>query len=539
MSSFKGTGASPGLTIGKPYFISNEVDFSIKPNRSLIESIESLNERYDYLIEELKNANRDLESEIIDSYKLILNDPEIKKEFEKINQEDIEAIYNVFANSANLLDALEDEYFKQRAEDIFSIGKELIYTMQSIESDPDQEDNIIVIAKELTPNDTSSLNLKKVSGFIVKDAGPTSHAVIVAKNLGIPCVIGIDIESLKKESDYTVAINGLTGEVFLNPDEKIINEVEKYKVTNEKLKKGYTKQNIDSSQIELRANIGSNEEIDQFSDDLIQSVGLFRSEFIYIDKLSKPSLEDQIKVNEKLSSKFTNENVFRTLDIGGDKEVKYLHLPKEENPFLGIRGIRHSFKEEDLFREQIVSILNSSLINKVKIMFPMVSILEDYLKAKDIVFEEAKKLGVKAPPLGIMVETPAAAINARIFGGHVDFFSIGTNDLIQYTYAADRGVAELNKYQDPLNPAVLNLINNVIQVGNELNIEVSVCGDMASDQEGALILYLLGLRIFSIAPSQAPLILSSILKANNQLSHISSEEILSQIDSQNVRNLIV
>ena len=172
-------------------------------------------------------------------------------------------------------------------------------------------------------------------------------------------------------------------------------------------------------------------------------------------------------------------------------------------------------------------------------MFPMVSILEDFLQAKEIVIEEAEKLGVEIPPLGIMVETPSVAINARIYHGHVDFFSIGTNDLIQYTYAADRGVAELNKYQDPLNPSVLNLISNVIQLGKELNIEVSVCGDMASDKEGALILYLLGLRIFSIAPSQAPLVLSSLIKANNELSHVSSEKILSQIDSQSVRKLIL
>ncbi len=539
MSSFKGTGVSPGVAIGKPYFINNEVDFSIKPHKSLIESIKLLNERYDHLIEELKNTNRDYESRKIYSFKKLLNDPAIGEELEKINNDDIEAIYNVYISSANLLATLEDEKLKQRAEDIISIGKELIFTMQLIESDNNQENDIIVIAKELTPNDTSSLNLKKVLGFIVEEAGQTSHAVIVAKNLGIPCVIGIDIESVKKESDNIVAINGSTGEVFLNPNEKIISEVEKNKLNNEKLKKDYTKKNIESIEIELRANIGNDEEIDQFSDDLIQSVGLFRSEFIYIDKSSKPSLEEQIKINEKLSSKFNNDIVFRTLDIGGDKEVSYLNLPKEENPFLGVRGIRYSFKEQDLFREQIISILKSSLINKVKIMFPMVSILEEYLDAKEIVSEEAKKLGLETPPLGIMVETPAAAINARNFADYVDFFSIGTNDLIQYTYAADRGVAELNKYQDPLNPAVLNLINNVIQIGRELNVEVSVCGDMASEQEGAIILYLLGLRIFSIAPSQAPLILTSLHKANTQLSHISSDEILSQIDSQSVRNLIV
>ena len=523
MKSFKGTGASPGLAIGRAYFISNEVDFSIKPTKGLVDSIKLLNDRYDSLIEELKNNNRNLEAEIFHFYKTILNDPEVENQLDKINGDEIAA--------------LEDDYLSQRSEDAISVGKELIFTMQSVEIVDDEEDNIIVLAKELTPNDTSSLNLQKVLGFIVQHAGPTS--VIVAKNLGIPCVIGVDIESIQKELEDNIAINGSSGEVFINPDEKVVLEIEKFKVVNEKLKKDYTQKNIDSLEIELRANIGTDEEINEFSDNLIESVGLFRSEFIYIDKSSKPSLEDQIKINEKLSSKFSKQIVFRTLDIGGDKEVSYLNIPKEENPFLGTRGIRYSLKEKKLFREQIISILKSSLINKVKIMFPMVSILEDFLQAKEIVIEEAEKLRVEIPPLGIMVETPSVAINARIYHGHVDFFSIGTNDLIQYTYAADRGVAELNKYQDPLNPGVLNLISNVIQLGNELNIEVSVCGDMASDKEGALILYLLGLRIFSIAPSQAPLVLNTLIKAKNELSHVSPEKILSQIDSQSVRKLIL
>ena len=539
MKSFKGTGASPGLATGRPYFISNEVDFSIKPTKGLVDSIKLLNDRYDSLIEELKNNNRNLEAEIFHFYKTILNDPEVENQLDKINGDEIKSIYNVFIKWADTLAVLEDEYLSKRSEDAISVGKELIFTMQSVEIVDDEEDNIIVLAKDLTPNDTSSLNLQKVFGFIVQHAGPTSHAVIVAKNLGIPCVIGVDIESIQKELEDSIAINGSSGEVFINPDEKVVLEIEKFKVVNEKLMKDNIQKNIDSLEIELRANIGTDKEINEFSDNLIESVGLFRSEFIYIDKSSKPSLEDQIKINEKLSSKFSKQIVFRTLDIGCDKEVSYLNIPKEENPFLGTRGIRYSLKEKKLFREQIISILKSSLINKVKIMFPMVSILEDFLQAKEIVIDEAEKLGVEIPPLGIMVETPSVAINARIYHGHVDFFSIGTNDLIQYTYAADRGVAELNKYQDPLNPGVLNLISNVIQLGDELNIEVSVCGDMASDKEGALILYLLGLRIFSIAPSQAPLVLNTLIKAKNELSHVSPEKILSQIDSQSVRKLIL
>jgi len=300
----------------------------------------------------------------------------------------------------------------------------------------------------------------------------------------------------------------------------------------------YTQDNIIKLGIEFRANIGSEEELEIFNDKIINSVWLFRSEFIYINSDRPPTLEEQIGINNKIDSKFSGAVVFRTLDIGGDKQVPYLNLPEEENPFLGVRGIRLSLVDEKIFREQIVSILSSKLLPKVKIMFPMVALLEDFLKAKDIVVNEAQNLGVEVPKLGVMIETPAAAIGAESFIGHVDFFSIGTNDLVQYTLAADRGLSSLADYQDSLHPSVLYLINKVIEVGKLHNIEVSVCGDMASDIEGAKILYSLGLRIFSLAPSQAPLILDSILKFIDSGRKLDKNEILVQKNSQNVRKLI-
>jgi len=205
---------------------------------------------------------------------------------------------------------------------------------------------------------------------------------------------------------------------------------------------------------------------------------------------------------------------------------------------LGIRGIRFSFTDEKLFREQIISILSSELVSKVKIMFPMVALLEDFTKAKEIVVEEAQKLDVELPKLGVMIETPSAAIAAEAFVADVDFFSIGTNDLTQYTLAADRGLSTLSRYHDNLHPSVLYLINNVIETGRKYDIEVSVCGDMASDIDGAKVLYALGLRIFSLAPSQAPLILNSIFTSHKKLMHLKKDEILNQKNSQSVRNII-
>ncbi|MDC0475806.1 phosphoenolpyruvate--protein phosphotransferase [Acidimicrobiia bacterium] len=538
MKTYKGKNASPGWSFSKAQFLRNEINFDLPVKFDFQMGLETQNTKYDLLLHKLQSDNRDTEAEIIDAYKLILNDPEILNKCHEQNPRDSRNIYSVFSDAAKQLEALDDDYFKQRSEDILSIGKELILTMQGAQSNNIDDEDVIIIAKDLTPNDTSVLNLKKVKGFIVENAGPTSHTVIVAKNLGIPCVIGIEIETLKYIENASIVINGSSGEIYTDPTEEIIEKVQEFQNYKLDVVNNYTEENMSKLGIEFRANIGNEEELELFNDKLINSIGLFRSEFVYIDSDSPPTLDKQISINNKLSRKFSNTVVFRTLDIGGDKKVPYLNLPEEENPFLGIRGIRLSLLNNEIFREQIISILSSELLPKVKIMFPMVSLLDDFNKAKTIVVEEANKLGVEVPKLGVMIETPSAAISAKTYINDVDFFSIGTNDLIQYTLAADRGLASLASYQDCLHPSVLHLINNVIQVGKEYGIEVSVCGDMASDIEGAKILYALGLRIFSLAPSQAPLILSSILNSHEKITNLETKEILSQKNSQNVRSLI-
>jgi phosphotransferase system enzyme I (PtsI) len=538
MKTYKGKNASPGWSFSKAQFLRNEINFDLPVKFDFQMGLETQNTKYDLLLHKLQSDNRDTEAEIIDAYKLILNDPEILNKCHEQNPRDSRNIYSVFSDAAKQLEALDDDYFKQRSEDILSIGKELILTMQGAQSNNIDDEDVIIIAKDLTPNDTSVLNLKKVKGFIVENAGPTSHTVIVAKNLGIPCVIGIEIETLKYIENASIVINGSSGEIYTDPTEEIIEKVQEFQNYKLDVVNNYTEENMSKLGIEFRANIGNEEELELFNDKLINSIGLFRSEFVYIDSDSPPTLDKQISINNKLSRKFSNTVVFRTLDIGGDKKVPYLNLPEEENPFLGIRGIRLSLLNNEIFREQIISILSSELLPKVKIMFPMVSLLDDFNKAKTIVVEEANKLGVEVPKLGVMIETPSAAISAKTYINDVDFFSIGTNDLIQYTLAADRGLASLASYHDCLHPSVLHLINNVIEVGKEYGIEVSVCGDMASDIEGAKILYALGLRIFSLAPSQAPLILSSILNSHEKITNLETKEILSQKNSQNVRSLI-
>ena len=539
MRVLQGTGVSPGVNIGKPVNIERSLDFSIPAKISLDQGIKELTSRYQSIVEKYNTSSREVEAEVIEAYILILNDPELINSLSDISSSHLEEIYNIFLEQAEVFKQMDDEYFRQRSEDIEAIGKELIFTMQNISLEIDMESQQVIFANELTPNETSSMNLNQVTGFVVKEGGPTSHAVIVAKNYGIPCILDISVNDFDIENTKEVIINGTTGELIINPDKSSLKTVEDYQLTIISYEENYKQESLEKLGIELRANIGSTDEINNFKDPLIKSVGLFRSEFLYIEETQEPKLADLVKANNLLNDKFEKTIVYRTLDIGGDKQVNYLNLPKEENPFLGVRGVRLTLENRPLFESQISSILESNIKEKVKIMFPMIATLDDFLEAKDVVINVAKKIGSEVPSMGIMVETPSVAVAPEIFIEDVDFFSVGTNDLLQYSFAADRGITSLNKYHDALHPSFLKLLHKIIKTANDNNIEVSVCGDMASDSDGAFMLYLLGLRIFSLAPSQAPAIVSSLLKADNVLKTLDIDEILSQKNSQSVRKFII
>ena len=539
MRVLQGTGVSPGVSVGKPINIERKLDFSIEAVISLDEGVKELTAKYKRIIEKYNSSSREIEAEVLEAYILILNDPELIDSLSELNEANLKQIYDLFLQQSEVFKQMDDEYFQQRSEDIEAIGKELIFTLQDISIQFDADVPQVIFANELTPNETSSMNLNLVQGFVVKEGGPTSHAVIVAKNYGIPCILGISIADFDIDNAVEVIINGSTGELTINPDESSLKIVEEYKATTTKQLENYTEENLNKLGVELRANIGSTDEIRSFEDSLIKSIGLFRSEFLYIEESTEPELDSLINSNNLLNEKFEETIVYRTLDIGGDKQVDYLNLPQEENPFLGVRGVRLTLENRQLFETQITSILNSNICEKVKIMFPMVATLEDFQEAKEVVVSVADKLDAKIPKIGIMVETPSVAISPEIYIDEVDFFSIGTNDLLQYSFAADRGITSLKKYHDVLNPSFLKLLHNIINTAAQNDIEVSVCGDMASDTEGAYMLYLLGLRIFSLAPSQAPSIVSSLLNAQEALKNIDIEEILSQKNSQSVRKFII
>ena len=538
MKSVNGNGVSIGSCIGNAFVYQNKIDLDVESKVAFDEAVRKLTSKFQLQIEDFKNINRNEEAEVLDAYILILQDPEITGQITDENQSSVKEIYNIFESSANILASMEDEYFKQRAEDIISVGKHLINTMQEKEIKVELNENSVLVAEDLTPADTSSMNMANVIGIVLRDGGPTSHAVIVAKNLGIPCVIGVG-ESIKEiNNDDLIALDGSTGKLNINPDEDVIESLNETKKREEEIRTSFTLSEYKNQDFEFLINVGSGEEIESFNHPFLNSIGLFRSEFIYLDRSSIPTIEEQRDILEKIQDKFSGAITYRTLDIGGDKQVDYLSLPVEENPFLGVRGIRLSLQIQELYRSQIESILTSRDAHRVKIMFPMISTIEDFIKSKSIIEEIAEHLGKKVPEIGIMIETPSSTILVEDFAQHVDFFSIGTNDLTQYIMAADRGNPNLIEYQDSLHPAILRVLENVFSVSKEQSIEVSVCGEMASDPISAIALYVLGLRKFSMSSAASPFVFEKLIKLKSMNTEDLKSEILKSKNSQEVRDKI-
>ena len=538
MTNVKGLGASLGIAIGLSFVYKNEIDFDKEAKFSHTEASKKLIDKFTSQINDFRSKERNDEADILDAYILILEDPEILGQLNQKLDSSIKEVYEVFTSTAKIFESMEDEYFKQRSEDIVSVGKHLVFGMQNIDKEVSLGDDTILIAKDLTPADTSSMDLSKVNGIILKEGGLTSHAVIVAKNLGIPCVIGVKDQLDDITSSESISIDGSTGDIIVAPSDNEVTVLQQKQSKIESTIQNFTEEKYKNLGVEFRVNIGSLEEINAFNHPFLNSIGLFRSEFIYLDNTTKPTFEQQSSVLETITQKFTGTIVYRSLDIGGDKQVSYLNLPVEENPFLGVRGIRLSLANLDLFDSQIKSILTSESLERIKVMFPMISTVEDFVEAKAFVTKTAKELNIEPPSMGIMVETPASAFIADKFSEIVDFISIGTNDLTQYIMAADRGNSNLGNYQDPLHPAVLRAISNVIDCSNKNNIEVSVCGEMSSDPVAAFALYILGLKTFSMAPSAAPFVFD-VLNTHSKINKESLKEmLLSRKNAEETRTAI-
>lgn len=546
-----GIAASDGIAIAKVYTLTEpDLSFtkvSVEDTDNEISRLEealAVSTKEIELIKEtaLKNLGKE-EAQVFEAHLMVLSDPELVGQVkdaitaQKVNAE--HALKEVSDMFISIFAGMEDNpYMQERATDIRDVSKRILANLLGVKipSPATIKDEVVVVAGDLTPSDTAQLNRQYVKAFVTDIGGRTSHSAIMARSLEIPAIVGTkEITSLAKDGDLII-IDGLSGDVFLNPSEDVVAEyrakAEAFAAQQaewEKLKDAdtFTK---DGHQVELAANIGTPKDLEGVINNGAEGVGLYRTEFLYMDSHDMPTEEDQFEAYKAVLEGMNGKPVVvRTMDIGGDKELPYLPLPHEMNPFLGYRAIRISLNEPEMFRTQLRALLRASVYGKLRIMFPMIATLNDFRGAKALLLEEKAKLvaeGVAVSDdiqVGIMIEIPAAAVLAHQFAKEVDFFSIGTNDLIQYTMAADRMNERVSYLYQPYNPSILTLIKHVIDSAHKEGKWAGMCGEMAGDQTAVPLLVGLGLDEFSMSAS-------SVLKTRSLISKLTLEDMKALAD---------
>lgn len=525
---YKGTGASPGVALGKALVIEHS---ELNIEKKNIENVETEVEKLQAAVEESKKELEQVkerakvelgehEAEIFEAHLLVLQDPElIDQTIAKIRDEKVNADFalnEVKEMFVSIFESMDNEYMRERAADIKDVTNRVLRHILGIKvvDLSALSEEVILIAHDLTPSDTATMNKKMVLGFLTNIGGRTSHTAIMARTLEIAAVVGLsDVTENVKDGDFIV-FNGETGQVIVNPDEKVINEYRdlkaKFDEEKEALKQliGKTSITLDGRHVELAGNIGSPNDLEGLIKNDAEGVGLYRTEFLYMDKEDDfPSEEEQYEAYKAVLEGMNGKPiVIRTLDIGGDKELKYFKMDEEMNPFLGYRAIRLCLDRTDIFKTQLRALYRASVHGKLRIMFPMISSLEELLKSKEIIKEVLSEMDAegieyaKDVEVGMMIEIPSAAVISDILAKHVDFFSIGTNDLIQYTCAVDRMNQKISYLYNQFNPAVLRLIKMVIDNAHKEGKWVGMCGEAAGDQRMIPILLGMGLDEFSMSP---------------------------------------
>lgn len=539
-----GTGASPGIALGKVLIIENQ---PLRIEKTMIQDIEAENKRFEEALdksieqlEEIKErANHELGEDkgaIFEAHQLILQDPElIKQTRQKIDKEQLNAEYafkEVVDKFVMTFEAMDNEYMKERAADIKDVSERVLrnLTGQQIIDLSSLEDEVILVAEDLTPSDTATMDKEKVIGFLTNVGGRTSHSAIMARTLEIPAVVGLSNITEQVNSGEQVAFNGETGEVIVNPASQELERYQRLKAEYEQNKreleelKGQESITLDGRKVELAGNIGTPDDIKGLEEHDAEGVGLYRTEFLYMNRETMPTEEEQFQAYKKvLESLNPKPIVIRTLDIGGDKKLPYLDIDEEMNPFLGYRAIRLCLDQQEIFKTQLKALLRASIYGNLKIMFPMISSLEELLEAKQLLEEVKQELASQdieysdQIEVGMMIEVPAAVLISDILAKHVDFFSIGTNDLIQYTCAVGRMNENVRYLYNPFHPGVLRLIKMTIDNGHKEGIWVGMCGEMAGDKRMIPILLGMGLDEFSMSPT-------SILSARKLVRSLKVEE---------------
>lgn len=518
--------ASPGIKIGKAYIYQGSN--IIIPKYTIADSqIEDEILRYKLANEKTKsdikaieeqiskNFSKDL-ADIFSSHLMVLEDPMIGQKVIKGIKEDkrnVEWVINdISMELINSLGAIEDVQFRERIIDISDINKRLINNLQKVQSVSlnDLREEVIIFSRDLTPSDTAIMNKKYVLAFVTDTGGRTSHTAIMARALEIPAIVGtIDGTSIVKDGDLVI-VDAVHGKVIIHPTQAEIDEYIQYQDDLVQLEAELSKlthlpaTTTDNEVIHIYGNIEIPEEMNILKEHGAQGIGLYRSEFLFLDK-ALPDEEKQFQEYKKVLEFFNPLPVtIRTLDVGGDKIYAFNKQYKERNPFLGCRAIRFSLENESLFRTQLRAILRASYYGNTKLMFPMISAIEEIQKARKITMEtmdELRSQGIpfnEDIPIGIMVEVPAAAINIDKLSNYADFFSVGTNDLVQYTIAVDRISEKIAYLYNPLNLAVLRLLKSIVENSNHYNIPLSICGEMAGEPKYTMLLVGLGFRNFSM-----------------------------------------
>ncbi len=541
MKKFKGTGASVGVAYAKAYILKTP-KFDIKqkkitnPKTEFAKFKKALEKSVSQLNKVKAIATKKLgaeKAEIFDAHIQIISDPEIANEVEttvKEQKHNIEYITAaVFDKYHDTFAAMDDPYFKERAADVIDVKNRLLSNLLDVEL-PDIlniDKESIIVAHDLTPSETALLNKDYIKGFVTDIGGRTSHAAIMARTMEIPAVLGLKSITSSVDKNSYIAIDGKTGEVEINPKNKKEwqNKITAFKKNQTELKKYINVKTCtkDGVRVHIEANIGKPEDAISAQSYGCEGIGLFRSEFLYMDNDNWPTEDQQFEAYKKALQACKNQLVvIRTLDIGGDKKLSYFTFPQEMNPFLGYRAIRLCLDEPKMFKTQLRALGRASVYGKLAIMFPMIATIDEFKKAKKMAldcFKQLKKEGHKVSDdiqLGMMVEIPSAAILADKFAVHSDFFSIGTNDLNQYSFACDRMSKEVSYLYQPNNPSLLRMINSTIQGGHSQKRWVGMCGEMAGDVLSVPILLGLGLDAFSMSATsipQARKIINSLSKA--------------------------
>ncbi|MFB1513158.1 phosphoenolpyruvate--protein phosphotransferase [Staphylococcus aureus] len=541
----KGIAASDGVAIAKAYLLV-EPDLTFDKNEKVTD-VEGEVAKFNNAIEASKveltkirnNAEVQLGADkaaIFDAYLLVLDDPELIQPIQdKIKNENANAataLTDVTTQFVTIFESMDNEYMKERAADIRDVSKRVLSHILGIElPNPSMiDESVVIVGNDLTPSDTAQLNKEFVQGFATNIGGRTSHSAIMSRSLEIPAIVGTKSITQEVKQGDMIIVDGLNGDVIVNPTEDELiayqDKRERYFADKKELQKlrDADTVTVDGVHAELAANIGTPNDLPGVIENGAQGIGLYRTEFLYMGRDQMPTEEEQFEAYKEVLEAMNGKRVVvRTLDIGGDKELSYLNLPEEMNPFLGYRAIRLCLAQQDIFRPQLRALLRASVYGKLNIMFPMVATINEFREAKAILLEEKENLKNEGHDisddieLGIMVEIPATAALADVFAKEVDFFSIGTNDLIQYTLAADRMSERVSYLYQPYNPSILRLVKQVIEASHKEGKWTGMCGEMAGDETAIPLLLGLGLDEFSMSAT-------SILKARRQINGLSKNE---------------